>query len=94
VVNRAQGAAEANSVADRMINVAGQFLFLKLDYLGFIYDDRTVPAAVRSQRPFMVSDPKCRASVSVQHLAERMDKSRIKESGGIGAMFKKMFSRS
>jgi len=94
VVNRAQGAAEAKNVADRMINVAGQFLFLKLDYLGFIYDDRAVPGAVRSQKPFMVSDPKCKASTSVQHLVERMDKSRIKEAGGIGAVFKKIFSRS
>ena len=94
VVNRAQGAAEAKNVADRMINVAGQFLFLKLDYLGFIYDDRAVPGAVRSQKPFMVSDPKSKASISVQHLVEKLDKNHIKEAGGIGAVFKKIFSRS
>jgi flagellar biosynthesis protein FlhG len=94
VVNRAQGAPEANNVADRMINVAGQFLFLKLDYLGFIYDDKAVPGAVRSQKPFMVADPKCKASVSVQHLVERMDKNLVKGSGGVGAMFKRMFNRT
>jgi len=94
VVNRAKGAAEAKSVADRMTNIAGQFLNLKLDYLGFIYDDQSVPVSVRQQKPFMVIDPKCKASLCIQHLVERMDKNRMVESAGISAMFKKIFNRS
>jgi len=94
VVNRARGAAEAKSVADRMTNIAGQFLNLKLDYLGFIYDDQSVPASVRQQKPFMVIDPKCKASLCIQHLVERMDKNRLVESAGISAMFKKIFNRT
>jgi flagellar biosynthesis protein FlhG len=93
VVNRARNAAEAKDVADRMINIAGQYLYLKMDYLGFIYDDQTVNNSVRQQKPFMVIDPKCKASVCIQHLAERMDKNKITESGGIGAVFKKIFNR-
>ncbi|MDR0486703.1 MAG: MinD/ParA family protein, partial [Treponema sp.] len=61
VVNRARGAADAKSVADRMINIAGQFLNLKLDYLGFVYDDQSVPHSVLRQKPFMVVDSKCKA---------------------------------
>ncbi|MDR1319678.1 MAG: MinD/ParA family protein [Treponema sp.] len=91
VVNRAKSVAEAKKVADRMINIAGQFLNLKVDYLGFIYDDSVVSQAVLQQKPFMVIDPKCKASVCVQHLVERMDKSKIKEAGGFGAMLKKFF---
>jgi len=94
VVNRSRGAVEGKKVADKITGVAGQFLYIKVDYIGFIYDDQTVPGAVRSQKPFMVSDPKCKASLCVQHLVERMDKSRPKATGGIGAMFKKIFSRS
>jgi len=94
VVNRAKSASEAKNVADRMINIAGQYLYLKMDYLGFIYDDTTVHTSVRQQKPFMVIDPKCRASICIQHLAERMDKSKLADSGGIGAMFRKIFSRS
>ena len=94
VVNRAKGAAEAKNVADRMINIAGQFLNLKVDYLGFIYDDQAVPGAVRSQKPFMVTDPKCKASHCVQHLVDRMDKIEPKESGGIGMVFRKIFNRA
>jgi flagellar biosynthesis protein FlhG len=94
VVNRARGAAEAKSVADRMINIAGQFLNLKVDYLGFVYDDQAVPNAVRQQKPFIIIDPKCKASLCIQHLVERVDKNKLAEPDGIGAMFRKIFSRS
>jgi len=94
VVNRARGAAEAKNVADRMINITGQFLNMKMDYLGFVYEDQAVASAVRQQRPFTVVDPKCKASICVQHLVARMDKSRPLDAGGFGAMFKRLFSRS
>jgi flagellar biosynthesis protein FlhG len=91
VVNRARGVAEAKNVADRMINIAGQFLNLKVDYLGFIYDDQAVPQAVLRQKPFLIVDPKCKASISVQHIVERMDKNKPKEPGGFGAMLRRLF---
>jgi len=94
VVNRARGAAEAKSVAERMTNIAGQFLNLKVDYLGFIYDDPAVPNAVRQQKPFVIVDPKSKASLCVQHLVERMDKSKLVEPAGIGAIFRRIFNRS
>jgi len=94
VVNRARGAAEAKSVADRMINISGQFLNLKVDYLGFIYDDSSVPHAVLRQKPFMVVDPKCKASICVQHIVERMDRNKHGESHGFGAMLKRFFGGS
>jgi flagellar biosynthesis protein FlhG len=93
VVNRAKGAAQAKSVADRMINIAGQFLNLKLDYLGFIYDDVSVPNAVLRQKPFMVVDPKCKASICVQHIVERMDRNKA-ETAGFGGMLKRLFKSS
>jgi flagellar biosynthesis protein FlhG len=93
VVNRAKGAAQAKSVADRMINIAGQFLNLKLDYLGFIYDDVSVPNAVLRQKPFMVVDPKCKASICVQHIVERMDRNKP-ETAGFSGMLKRLFKSS
>ena len=91
VVNRVKNAAEAAKIADRMINITSQFLNIKLDYLGFIYDDNAVSQAVYKQQPFMVVDPKCKASQCVQHIVGRMDKIEIKEEGGIGKIFKRMF---
>jgi flagellar biosynthesis protein FlhG len=91
VVNRAKGAADAKNVANRMINIAGQFLNLKVDYLGFIYDDPMVPQAVLRQKPFTVVDPKCKASLCVQHIVERMDRTKPRESGGFGSFMRKVF---
>jgi flagellar biosynthesis protein FlhG len=94
VVNRAKSAAEAKNVADRMINIAGQFLNHKVDYLGFIYDDPAVSHAVLRQKPFMVVDPKCKASICIQHLVERMDRTKpVESSGGFTSMLRKIFGR-
>ncbi|MDR2516096.1 MAG: MinD/ParA family protein [Spirochaetaceae bacterium] len=93
VVNRVKTVAEAKKVADRMTSIAGQFLNLKVEYLGFIYDDVTVSHAVLRQKPFMVIDPKCKASLCVQHIVGRMEKSEIRESGGITEMFRRLFGR-
>jgi flagellar biosynthesis protein FlhG len=93
VVNRAKTVAEAKKVADRMTSIAGQFLNLKVEYLGFIYDDITVSHAVLRQKPFMVIDPKCKASLCVQHIVGRMEKSDLRDSGGFSNMFKRIFGR-
>jgi flagellar biosynthesis protein FlhG len=94
VVNRAKNAAQAKGVADRMINIAGQFLNLKLDYLGFIYDDVSVSHAVLRQKPFLVVDPKCKASICVQHIVERMDRNKPVDSAGFSGMLKRLFKSS
>jgi flagellar biosynthesis protein FlhG len=93
VVNRVKTVAEAKKVADRMINIAGQFLNLKVDYLGFIYDDPAVPQAVLRQKPFMVLDPKSKASLCVQHIVGRMEKTEIRQDGGLGHLIKRLFNR-
>ncbi|MDR0586684.1 MAG: MinD/ParA family protein, partial [Treponema sp.] len=91
VVNRVKNVTEAKKVADKMINITGQFLNLKVEYLGFIYDDEVVSKSVLRQRPFIVVDPKCKASVCIQHIVGRMDKTELKGNGGFGKMFKRLF---
>lgn len=93
VVNKVKTGAEAKKVADRMTNIAGQFLNLKVDYLGFIYEDPSVVQAVLRQRPFLVVDPKCKASQCVHHIVGRMEKSEVRESGGFGNMIKRLLGR-
>jgi flagellar biosynthesis protein FlhG len=93
VVNRVKVATDAKKVADRMINIAGQFLNLKVDYLGFIYDDPIVSQAVLRQKPFMVIDPRCKASICVQHIVGKMEKSEFRETGGFSTMFKRLFGK-
>jgi flagellar biosynthesis protein FlhG len=94
VINRVHSVAEAKKVADRLINIAGQFLNLKVDYLGFIYDDSTVAHAVLRQKPFMVIDSRSRASQCVRHIVGRLEKSDFKDSAGFAGMVKRFFGRT
>jgi flagellar biosynthesis protein FlhG len=91
VVNRVHSVAEAKKVSDRMTNIAGQFLNLKVDYLGFIYDDPAVQQAVLRQKPFIAMDPKSKASMCVQHIVGRLEKSEVKEGGGLGTLIRRLF---
>jgi flagellar biosynthesis protein FlhG len=94
VVNRVKSFEEGRKVADRMTNIAGQFLNLKVDYLGCVFDDVTVSHAVLRQKPFMVIEPRSKASIGVQHIVERMEKSELRDTGGFSEMMKRLFGRA
>ena len=72
LVNRAQTVTEAKKVAQRVINIAGQFLNIKVDNLGFIFDDMYVAKSIRNQKPFIVSYPKSKASTCIEIIADRV----------------------
>jgi flagellar biosynthesis protein FlhG len=91
VVNRVHSAAEAARVADRMVAITSQFLNIKLDYLGFVYDDLAVSQAVLRQRPFMVDAPRSKAAQCVQHIVGRLEKTESSGHGGFGNLVKRLF---
>ena len=93
VVNRVKSVTQGKKVAERVINIAGQFLNLKIDYLGYVYDDPAVGQAVLKQKPFFVVDPKCKASICVRHLVSRLEKVDYREGGGISSFLKKLVGR-
>ncbi|MFP4561782.1 MAG: MinD/ParA family protein [Spirochaetia bacterium] len=94
IVNRVKSVTEGKKVATRVINIASQFLNLKVDYLGCVYEDQSVQSAVIKQRPFLVSDPKGKAAICVKHLVSRLEMVDFKEGGGVGRFLKKLMRRS
>jgi flagellar biosynthesis protein FlhG len=92
VVNRVHNVTDAKKVADRMTTITMQFLNIKLEYLGFIYDDIAVSQAVLKQRPFMVESPRSKASQCVQHIVGRMEKTEFRGGSG-GGGFSNMLRR-
>jgi flagellar biosynthesis protein FlhG len=93
VVNRVHNVTEAKKVADRMTVITGQFLNVKLEYLGFIYDDIAVSQAVLKQRPFMVDAPRSKAAQCVQHIVGRMEKTEFREGGGFSNMVRRILGK-
>jgi flagellar biosynthesis protein FlhG len=93
IVNRVGSAMEGKRVADRMTQIAAQFLNLKVEYLGFIYDDPLVPQSVLRQKPFYIVDPKGKASVCLRHIVSRIEKTDLPEEEGFGRFVRKLFGR-
>jgi flagellar biosynthesis protein FlhG len=91
VVNRVTSVTEGRRVAERVINIAGQFLNLKIDYLGFVYDDALVHTAVIKQKPFLALDPKSKASICIDHIVRRLENMDFKEGGGVSKFIRKFF---
>ena len=91
VVNRVKSVTEGKKVAERVINIAGQFLNLKVDYLGFIYDDEMVHNSVLKQKPFLVMDSKGKASMCIRHIMGRLENIEYREGSGISRFIKKLF---
>lgn len=94
IVNRVNSSLEGKRVADRMIQIAAQFLNLKVEYLGFIYDDPVVSQAVLKQKPFIVVDQKSKAAMCLRHIVSRIEKTEFHDSEGFGRFIKKLFGRA
>ncbi|MFP4301035.1 MAG: MinD/ParA family protein [Spirochaetaceae bacterium] len=93
IVNRVKSVTEGKKVAERVINIASQFLNLKVDYLGYVYDDNSVQQAILKQRPFVALDPKGKASICIRQLTSRLERVEYKEGSGVGSFLKRLFGR-
>lgn len=69
IVNKSESPKEAQDVLSKLITVSDRFLSFKLQKLGYILNDDFVPKAVKQQKPFCLSYPKCHASRQIWELA-------------------------
>jgi len=93
VVNRVSSVVEGKKVAERVISIANQFLNIKVDYLGFIFEDPLVQSSVLKQRPFTVVDPKGKAAQCLVNIVSRLEKIEYKEGSGLGTFLNRLFGR-
>lgn len=94
IVNRVKSVTEGKKVAERVINIAGQFLNLKVDYLGYVYDDQGVGSAVLHQKPFIIAEPNGKAAICVKHIAGRLEKVEFREGSGLGSFLKRLIGKT
>ncbi|HPW42137.1 MAG TPA: MinD/ParA family protein, partial [Bacillota bacterium] len=69
VVNRADNAAEAFNILDKLNVVTQKFLGVKLHKLGYILNDTCVTKAVKIQQPFVISFARSEASKNMNDIA-------------------------
>jgi flagellar biosynthesis protein FlhG len=72
VVNRVTEDEEGQLVVAKLVNVSSRFLSLDIDNLGFVYEDRNVVKAVKSQIPVLLAHPDTIAARCFEHIAQRL----------------------
>lgn len=73
LVNQARSASEARRVYERIAKVSRSFLGKQIADAGFLPADLAVAKAVRKRSPFVISYPRCAASVCVTRVARRLE---------------------
>lgn len=96
LVNRVSSASEGNRVAQRVVNISGQFLNIKIENLGFVFDDVLVGKSIRNQKPFVVSYPKSKASGCINVIGDRLKNKETdsEKAGGLASFFKNLLINS
>lgn len=92
LVNRVSSSLEGKKVAERVTNISNQFLNVRVENSGFIYDDENVGKSIRRQKPFYILYPRSKASSCLGVVAARMvDTSNVPQTSGVGNFFRKLF---
>lgn len=72
VVNRVTESDEGQVVVDKLVKVAFRFLGVRINSLGFIYEDTNMVKAVKKQVPLLLSFPDSMSSQCIKHIAQRV----------------------
>lgn len=72
LVNRVTKPSQAKVVSDNIINASKNYLNMDVKYLGYVYEDKTIPYSVSQQFPFYQYDNKCQASSSLYNIAKKI----------------------
>lgn len=93
LVNRVSSSLEAKKVLERVVNISNQFLNVKVDSAGFIFEDEQVSRSIRQQKPFVLEYPKCKASACVQLISGKLLNQKADEKNGSGGSLGKFFQK-
>ena len=93
VVNRVHSVEEGKRISERIINIVGQFLNYKVEYLGCVYEDPIVQASVIRQKPFMVVNPTSKPAVCLKHIVGKIEKTEPEYSEGVASFLKKFLGK-
>ena len=93
VVNRVHSVEEGKRISERIINIVGQFLYYKVEYLGCVYEDPIVQASVIRQKPFMIVNPTSKPAVCLKHIVGKIEKTEPEYSEGVASFLKKFLGK-
>ena len=95
VVNRAGDNKESVIIAEKLCKVTNRFLQIDIEQLGYIVEDPSVIASIRSQNPLLLRDPDSPAANCIMDIAYKLlfGSERVQKTGFSG-FFKKFLNIS
>lgn len=98
VINKAKDELEGKKVAKRVIDISQKFLNVQPHELGIIYKDEDVEKSILAQKPFMINNPRSKASecmIKICHsLLHSQEDEGEAETMGLGGYLRKFFNLS
>ncbi|MGN0144413.1 MAG: MinD/ParA family protein [Clostridium sp.] len=92
IVNKAFGKEEGFETFSRLNRAVTKFLEIKVEYLGYILDDKKVVKGVRVQKPFVTLYPSCDAAKNIEDIAIKIIGQDPISMNGAKGLFKKLFN--
>jgi len=91
VINKCEAKSEALDVYKKMKATSLKFLDLDINYLGHIFEDKSVPRSIKSQVPLMLLYPDSQASLCIKNIAASYTGSALpSQESGIAGFFNKL----
>ncbi|TDT50594.1 MinD/ParA family protein [Fonticella tunisiensis] len=91
VINRARNIKDARDTFDKLKRTVDAFIGREIKYLGYIPDDQKVGQAVREQKPFIITYPRCEASICIHKISsELLGKSSSQKSSSMKDYFSRL----
>jgi flagellar biosynthesis protein FlhG len=72
VINRVMEAGEGQTVVNKLTQTALRFLELRVDSLGFVYEDMNLVKAVKRQQPLLLAYPDSIAAQCIEKIADQL----------------------
>lgn len=82
IVNRVNSIIEGKKAAKKIIDVSAQFLNMKVEALGFVFEDPAVAKAVQLQKPLLLVFPKSRSALAIRDICFLLERVPIEKSKG------------
>lgn len=73
VINRVESAAEGKEAYTKIANTVEKFLDIRVDNLGFIFEDYNLGKAVKQQVPVIKAYPRALSSKAIESIARELD---------------------
>ena len=92
VINRCENARQGKYIAEKIKNIASDYLDLEIKSLGMVFQDEQVSRSVLSRKPFIIKNPRGESSLCIESIANKLLNLPYKDKK-VESVFKTVFKK-